>query len=280
MRRLRYLAPLVAVCGLALMVSSAQALFHQWNFTEFFSNADGTVQFIELQCGNFNSENIATAGTIHSLSTGKMFTFPANLGSTTTANKFLFVATDGFELLPGAVTPDFATLTPLPANFFNPAGDTISLVVPPFGTVDSRSFTSLPTDGVMSRHFPSNTLADNSPTNFAGDMGMVDLTPPPMTTGDYNGDQTVNAADYTVWRNALGTTVTELGSGADGHADGVIDEQDYAFWKEKFGTVIPGAGNGGAAIFVPEPAMLSLTVAGLWALALATIRTRRAGVRR
>jgi hypothetical protein len=179
------------------------------------------------------------------------------------------------------LTPDYTFPS---TNFLNPAGDTIRFCqnsCSGLNILDTRTFGPLPTDGVTSLVYPSNTTAVNSPTNFLGTMGSVDLTPPPpMTTGDYNGDQTVNAADYTVWRNALGTTVTELGSGADGHADGVIDEQDYAFWKEKFGTVIPGAGNGGAAIFVPEPAMLSLTVAGLWALALATIRSRRAGVRR
>jgi hypothetical protein len=273
---LRYFAPLVAVCGLALMVSSAQALFHQWNFTEFFSNADGTVQFIELQCGNFNSENIATAGTISSLSTGKTFTFPADLGSTATANKFLFVATDGFELLPGAVTPDFATLTPLPDNFFDPAGDTISLVVSPFGTVDSRSFTSLPTDGVMSRHFPSNTLADNSPTNFAGDMGMVDLTLPPTPTGDYNGDLVVNAADFTVWRNTLGQSVAQLGEGADGDADGMIDDGDYDFWKQRFGDVV---GGGTAAVGVPEPGTLLAILPVFFALILSASRVRRSRAR-
>jgi len=38
--------------------------------------------------------------------------------------------------------------------------------------------------------------------------------------GDYNGDGTVDAADYTVWRDGLGTTFTQA---------------DYDVWKENFG---------------------------------------------
>ena len=69
-------------------------------------------------------------------------------------------------------------------------------------------FTSVPTDGVMSRNYPpaAGTLADNTPTNFAGAAGWINLSPP-ATTGDYNGDMTVDAADYTVWRNTLGNQV-------------------------------------------------------------------------
>lgn len=266
MRRHWIAAGPVAVAFVALMSSPAAALFHQWNFTEFFSNADGTVQFIELQCPNVNGENIATAGTISSLSTGKTFTFPANLPSSATANKFLFVATDGFELLPGAVTPDFATLTPLPANFFTPAGDTISLVVNPFGTVDSRAFTSVPTDGVMSLHYPANTLATNSPTNFAGTSGSVNLSPP-SPTGDYNGDHVVNAADYVLWRDTFGQSAT-AGQGADGNANSMIDDGDYAFWRTRFGNVVPGTGAVANSMSVPEPGAVVLIGAALCLLGL------------
>ncbi len=52
-----------------------------------------------------------------------------------------------------------------------------------------------------------------------------------MTTGDYNGDGTVNAADYTVWRNTFGHAVSH-GSGADGIPDGTIDDADYNFWRQ------------------------------------------------
>ena len=40
--------------------------------------------------------------------------------------------------------------------------------------------------------------------------------------GDYNHDGVVDAADYTVWRDTYGQSVTE-NSGADGNGDGMID---------------------------------------------------------
>ena len=60
-----------------------------------------------------------------------------------------------------------------------------------------------------------NALANNTPTNFLGNIGSVNSAPPPETTGDYNGDGTVDAADYTVWRDTFGQEVDE-GTGADG----------------------------------------------------------------
>jgi hypothetical protein len=82
-------------------------------------------------------------------------------------------------------------------------------------------------------------------------------------TGDYNEDGTVNAADYTVWRNTLGQEVPN-GTGADGDPNGLIDDADYAFWKQHFGEDVPGgAGAGGLAAVVPEPAAALLMLIGL-----------------
>jgi hypothetical protein len=59
---------------------------------------------------------------------------------------------------------------------------------------------------------------------------------PPELLGDYNGNGTVDAADYTVWRNAFGQAGAALG--ADGNDDGVIDDLDYDIWKANFGETI------------------------------------------
>ena len=66
--------------------------------------------------------------------------------------------------------------------------------------------------------------------------------------GDYNHNNVVDAADYTVWRNTLGGSVTAY-SGADGNGNGMIDEADYGVWKSHFGQIVPlpGAGSGAAA---------------------------------
>jgi hypothetical protein len=55
------------------------------------------------------------------------------------------------------------------------------------------------------------------------------------TTGDYNDDEIVDAADYTVWRDGLGTNFTP------GH---------YQTWKNHFGEVTAPNSTG---IAVPEP---------------------------
>ena len=85
--------------------------------------------------------------------------------------------------------------------------------------------------------------------------------------GDYNGDGTVNAADYTIWADTLGETVVP-GTGADGVDDGFIDKWDYELWKDHFGSTI-GAASGSSLSgqsAVPEPAgwvlCLGLAVVG------------------
>jgi autotransporter-associated beta strand protein len=89
--------------------------------------------------------------------------------------------------------------------------------------------------------------------------------------GDYNGDGTVNAADYTVWRNNLGGDGSILGTNRDPANSGSIGEDDYNSWKSHFGEMGPGSSSLGAA-GVPEPA--SFVLAG-FAVALAGLRRRR-----
>jgi hypothetical protein len=56
---------------------------------------------------------------------------------------------------------------------------------------------------------------------------------PPGLPGDYNQNGSVDAADYTVWRDNLGGTT--LANEGDGISPGMIDNEDYAFWKSRFG---------------------------------------------
>jgi len=59
--------------------------------------------------------------------------------------------------------------------------------------------------------------------------GGILLATPTVLEGDYNRDGTVNAADYTVWRDQLGTEGTNLV--ADGNRNGTIDQGDYDVWR-------------------------------------------------
>jgi rhamnogalacturonan endolyase len=55
-----------------------------------------------------------------------------------------------------------------------------------------------------------------------------------LLPGDYNNDRVVDAADYSVWRDTLGSTIDLR---ADGDQNGTVGPEDYALWKQNFGTV-------------------------------------------
>lgn len=77
--------------------------------------------------------------------------------------------------------------------------------------------------------------------------------PPAQAPGDFNGDHTVDAADFTVWRDSLGQQIS-AGQGADGNRNGVVDAADELVWKSHFGAVYNSKGGGpdGHAVMAPE----------------------------
>lgn len=80
---------------------------------------------------------------------------------------------------------------------------------------------------------------------------------PAGVPGDYNGNGTVDAADYVLWRNG-GPLLNEVDT------LGTVDSADYTAWRAQFGkTAGSGSGLGGAN--VPEPAAMTLLVIGLLA---------------
>jgi len=99
---------------------------------------------------------------------------------------------------------------------------------------------------------------------FASAAAMM-ATPNPNTApvemaglpGDYNENNVVDAADYTVWRNNLGSPNALPNDSSPG-----VGPDDYDRWKMNFGNTLPGSGSvtGGT---VPEPATLMLLVIGL-----------------
>jgi hypothetical protein len=72
----------------------------------------------------------------------------------------------------------------------------------------------------------------------------------PQPNADFNDDGTVDAADFTIWRDSVGQAVTP-GDRGDANFDGQVDDADYTLWRTQFGTS-PGAGanaSGGGANF-------------------------------
>jgi hypothetical protein len=75
--------------------------------------------------------------------------------------------------------------------------------------------------------------------------------------GDFNGDGSVDGADYVVWRKMAGQTSTSLAADAD--LNGQIDASDYAIWRSQFGRAAVGAAAAGASS-IPEPCTVGLAV--------------------
>jgi hypothetical protein len=86
----------------------------------------------------------------------------------------------------------------------------------------------------------------NRNTAAVFDQDTVTALTAPTLPGDFNGDGMVDAADYTVWRDGLGSSHTT---------------EDYETWKMNFGRTLPGGGSLTAA--VPEPISSILLIVGL-----------------
>ncbi len=90
-----------------------------------------------------------------------------------------------------------------------------------------------------------------------------------VPTADFNGNGTVDAADYTVWRDNFGSTnATNALGDADGDSD--VDGADFLAWQQQFGTSAGATQSNTGS--VPEPSGLAL---GLSATAIAAAARRR-----
>lgn len=187
----------IAVASPALFAASAHAGAHTWRVHEVFSNASGTIQFIELQecCGN-PGETFIGGYDVRSVATGLSVTFPANIVGNT-ANNTLLLGTLGYAALPGAPAVNYT----IPSNFFSTAGDTIQYGNNPPAVV-SDAFTfgagALPTNGKNSitvTNFVTHTFTTgpNSPEAFNGAPGHVDACPSDCD-GSNNG--VVDVSDF------------------------------------------------------------------------------------
>lgn len=157
------LVVLATLAGL-VVATSARAGHHLWDFTEIFSTADGSVQFVEL----FTAENNeAGVGAFTVKAGANTFNFVTNLSTSLTANTYVLIATSNFAGIPGAVAPDY--ILPV-ANFFSTGGGTINYA----SGADVWNYGTVPTNGKLAL-LRNGSTAVNSPTNFAGDEGSVNI---------------------------------------------------------------------------------------------------------
>lgn len=115
------------------------------------------------------------------------------------------------------------------------------------------------TDLNLVMKFPNVTDIDNwapenvavfftgGPSNFNGMDVAFSAPAVEALLGDYNENDILDAADYTVWRDAfeVGGTIPNDPTG------GVATEADYDYWKANFGSALGAGAVAGAA--VPEP---------------------------
>jgi hypothetical protein len=83
-----------------------------------------------------------------------------------------------------------------------------------------------------------------------GTMNFHDVEFQVLLPGDFNRNGFVDAADYTMWRDHLGSTAF---LSADGNGSGVVDSADYSVWKSHFGTNNVSGAGAAASPAVPEP---------------------------
>jgi hypothetical protein len=136
---------------------------------------------------------------------------------------------------------------------------------------------------ISNRQVPlTGVLADGTPFEFglstsAHSKGLFQagatLLVSRVLPGDYNADGLVDAADFSVWRDSLGSNVS-VGTSADGNFDGQVTDADYEDWKSNFGNSLSGDG-GAAGAHVPEPTSAVLAAMLLLASALARSCSRR-----
>ncbi len=167
MNSIRFLTGMAASALIFFPHASAYASFHTWKVNEIYSNADGSVQFIEMkESSGANFQNALPGHTI--TCTGplgtKTFSFPSNLPSTATANKFFIIGTSNLVSIPGGLTPDYV---------FTNTGPFLSLDGGGFlnfsGGFDTVTYTNLPVDGSGALIRSGASLipvATNSPLNF------------------------------------------------------------------------------------------------------------------
>lgn len=152
---------LLAVPAL-LLAAPVHAAFHLWTMNELYSNADGSVQFLELTAitggQQFMSGHMLTV--FPTAGGQRQFTFPNDLPGDTSGRRML-IATQGFAAL-NIVTPDYV----VPNGFFAKDGGTID-----FAGADAWVHPALPQDTRSLNR--DGTTATNSPRNFAGTTGTV-----------------------------------------------------------------------------------------------------------
>ena len=164
---------LAAMVGLPL---AAHAGHHQWTISELFTNADGTVQFVELK-GTANGEGVLSPWSVATTGTTATSKNLAPDLPSATQNRYLLLGTAGYAALAalqGAPAPDRT----LPDNFLEVlTADTV--IYAGLGGAATRAYGAggIPTNGVDSLDYEHDPNPTNTPTNYAQTTGSINAAP-------------------------------------------------------------------------------------------------------
>lgn len=176
----------VGLFSLTISALPANAGGHTWRIKEVFSNASGTVQFIELieSCGTPNE--VALIG--HQVKANANFVnLTANLPAGTSANKHILFGTANLTSF-GGPAPDYI----IPANFISLSGVTVEYTpqhtcIIGSGVIPTNGSNSLNRAAGCNLATCPTTVALNSPTNLAGQTGTVNAPACMDSDGDGYG---------------------------------------------------------------------------------------------
>lgn len=245
-KSVRFIFLSVCVCGAG--TNRAVASFHLVDIVEIYSNACGTVQFIELNVPNLNgvvnTKQLRIYDRFGALT--RTLTFTSNVSA---PDRFL-LATPNFlqhagvaqntqlgTLNPGDIDTEGGAIWFACCSLGNPAdvivyGNYIGPNPPP-GTiaVDATAALSVPTDGnSLNRSGATFVSGNNTPTSLANQTGHV------PSTGDMNGDNVLDSADVEEFVDVLLGNNTNPVSvvRADFDCTGRVDGGDIAGFVEAF----------------------------------------------
>lgn len=179
---------------------------------------DGTQHVLAIRNAGFDAPSITMDSTGFSATTGEWYTLRMVVEKTSIENTFNVAG----EL--DRLSADGSAI--VEANFrqISAVYESQSLY-----TDEWRAGVQLTVDTVrrtVSRNF------DDFSISVTGDAPLL---------GDYNGDELVNAADYTVWRDSLNSVGADLPADGDGDMD--VDADDYLIWRASF--LASSSGSGG-----------------------------------
>ena len=159
-----------------LSTSPARANFHFWSVNELYSNADGSVQFVEFFTSSGGQQVLGgrTITCVGPMGTHS-FTFPTNQ-PTDSAGKTFIVGTANLASVPGGLRPDYVFTNTTPFLFLNPGvTNTVTLVS---ASTTPAAYTNLPIDGVKSLIRTGSgssfaTIVTNSPKNYLSQSNSI-----------------------------------------------------------------------------------------------------------